>query len=544
MNIKKFLWAVLIALCAIQAVAQTADDDARVRQRVQAAVIKVYDEALEKKPGDYDTRFARANQLYYNGDLPAAIADAKLVLEQAPAKEKELLHDTYLLLARCYDLQQDYDNEIEALSQAATINPKSMACVDMLGKVSYKVGDLDAAEKNFQTILRDSPMNYDALYWLAQVEVKRNNYGKATDYADRAVSLFTANPQVYINRADVLTQIQQYVPAAQDLISAMSVGSDDNNEAITQLVDMSDNHYDAVMEALASSIDKAPQVGMFQYVRAIIALRQLHYGQALKNFKNIINYNLYDYHSIYYYTALCQFNLMQYDEALSNVNKAIAMQGNEPDYYILKSLIEQYQGKGNNYSQALATLDKAAGLNAKYTPTLLARARMMVNARNNQGALEQLNALLAIEPANAEALLLRGWVYKYRLSKPSAARSDFEQMLTADETMTNLRGFALHELGRADNARQWAQKIIADNKIIGGESYYYAAALLSDIGDAKKGDKDQAIEYLRSALANGYGSLHSLKADETPYVNLKLVRRYPTFETLMKENALNFEERR
>ena len=201
---KKFFWAAMFALCVITMSAQTTDDDERVRQRIQTAVMNVYDNALAENPDDYNTRFARANQLFLNGDYVKAIADADIVVSQVPKKENELKFDTYLLKARAQAALEQYEDEVETLQAAAAINPKSMALIDLMGKACFNLGDMDAAEQNFKTILRESPMNYDAHYWLARVEVARNNFGKAYEYCDKAVNLFTANPQVYLNRSDIL----------------------------------------------------------------------------------------------------------------------------------------------------------------------------------------------------------------------------------------------------------------------------------------------------------------------------------------------------
>ena len=81
--------------------------------------------------------------------------------------------------------------------------------------------------------------------------------------------------------------------------------------------------------------------------------------------------------------------------------------------------------------------------------------------------------------------------------------------------------------------------IIDKGVMPGGECYYYASALLSDMGD-----EAQAIDYLRSALANGYGSLFEVKVNEDPYVNLKLVRRAADFNSVVEQNQQAFQERR
>ena len=133
---------------------------------------------------------------------------------------------------------------------------------------------------------------------------------------------------------------------------------------------------------------------------------------------------------------------------------------------------------------------------------------------------------------------MRGFINKYRLNDSEAALADFGMMLKNGKGMESLHGFALHELGRDDDARKWAQDQITSTTLPGGEAYAYASSLLSDIGD-----NDQAMKYLESALANGYGSYYEIKFNDDPYVNLRLVRRHPQFEDLVVRYASNFEEK-
>ncbi|MCQ2288488.1 MAG: tetratricopeptide repeat protein [Muribaculaceae bacterium] len=537
-----FLTLAIVAGCLV-VTAQTSADDARVRDRITQAVMKVYNDQLEKEPGDYNTRFARANQLFYNREYAQALADANEVLKQMPAKDRSLEFDTYLLKARIYDAQGNYTEEIEALRVAMGLNAKSMACVDMLAKVSLKVNDLDAAEHNFKTILRDTPMNYDAMYGLAQVEVLRNNYEKAITQVDKAVELFTAEPQVYINRSDILYKMNQYEAAAQDLITALSVGNNTSG-AVRALASMSDLKYDAVMNALSKSIDIAPRVGTFYYLRSSLAIRHFHYAQAARELKNIIANDFYNDASIYADLATCQLELTQYDEALVNINKAIAIDDKNPDYYLTKACIERNSGQGNNYDAAIASIDKALAINSNYSDALMAKARVLIAQRKEADALKCINAIIDREPVNGQALLLRGWVNKYRLKNAVAAQKDFETILDLGNDIYSMRGFALHELGKDMDARDWAKQIIQDGILPGGYSYYVAAALYSNIGDVAMGDKGKAIECLRSALANGFGSLYELKVNEDPCVNLKIMRSYVEFNEILQQNEDCFKERR
>ena len=539
MNIKYMMLALVLAAGFATAMAQ--NDDAAVRQRINEAVLKVYDEQLAKEPNDYSTLLARANQYYYFGRVDDAMTDVNSALALIPTKEKEMRYDALMLRARLFDQQGAFEGEIADLTEAANLVPSSLACTDMLAKVCLKVGRLDEAEANFKAIQRAEPLNYDAMYGMAQVALKRNDFEAATNHVDKAVGLFAAEPQVYINSADILERMNQFEPAALDLVSAFSIG-DKSGVALQRLVTMADAHYDQVMSALGTTIDKAPRGGLFYYIRASIAMDHFHYGQALKDLKSIIDNNLYDYHSVFYKAARCQYELMQYVEALNNVNRAIAMnESGDADYLLLKAQCERRMGNGDNFDTAMNTLSGVAAIDGKHLGTLLEQARIHIAKRESRPAMIYLNAAIDYtDQPSAEALLLRGWLNKYRNNDAVTAAADFERVAQLnDDTAHGLRGFALHELGRADEAKQWAQKIIENTSMAGGEAYYYAAALYSDMGEDKL-----AIEAFKKCLANGFGSLFEVCANEDPYVNLKLVRRLADFETLVSQSQINFQERR
>ena len=523
-KIKYLILVVAIAMIGISAQAQkAASDEDSTAQKIRAAVMKVYDDQLAETPDAYDVRYARAMQLYFNGDYAKSLDDINIVISQCPEKEADQLYDALILRAKLYDAQGNTAAEAQDLQRATAINPSSLNGIDLTAKLALKQGNLTEAESGFNAILRQSPQNYDAFYGLAQVEAQRGNNDKAIEFCDRAVKLFPQDPTVYYNRANVYKTIGAYENAAEDYIIAMSLSSG-GNKGIAELWAMSNSHYDAVMSALQRAIDNAPRQGNFYYLRAEIAKTYLHYGQALHDFNIIIDNNFYDDYTIYEDAARCQFELTMYDEALKNVNKALQKSPTAIDAYVLKAQITRYQGTGNNYALAISVLKEAEALKPNYAPVLIAEAR-------------NLYALGQKDEHNNEALLLRGFISKYRLRKPDEALADFSAMLANGNNMASLRGFALHEIGKDEEARQWARKIIADNPLPGGEAYYYAAALLSDIDPAD----EQALKYFESALANGFGSKFLAEVSEEYYVNLKLLRRNENFATVLNRYTDNFE---
>ena len=118
----------------------------------------------------------------------------------------------------------------------------------------------------------------------------------------------------------------------------------------------------------------------------------------------------------------------------------------------------------------MKTLDQALVLNENYAPTLLAKARMLIAQKKYKDALPLVTKAINADPNSTDALMLRGWLNKKHLKNATAANADFEKVLTFDaDEIESLRGFALHELGRDNEATAWAEKMIQDYSPTGGE---------------------------------------------------------------------------
>jgi hypothetical protein len=107
-----------------------------------------------------------------------------------------------------------------------------------------------------------------------------------------------------------------------------------------------------------------------------------------------------------------------------------------------------------------------------------------------------------------------------------------------NDDITSLRGVALHELGRDEEAKAWAAKIVEEGVMPGGEAYYVAAAVCSLCGDL-----DKAYSYLTSALANGYGNYHNLTRADHPVVNVAALKG-ARLDAILSQFASAFKAKR
>ena len=102
-------------------------------------------------------------------------------------------------------------------------------------------------------------------------------------------------------------------------------------------------------------------------------------------------------------------------------------------------------------------------------------------------------------------------------------------MLLMGDDLYDLKGFALNELSRDNEAFRWLTSVTS-SQLPGGENFYYAALFM-----AQRGDNYRAMDYLRKAINNGFGSLHRLRDDVLSPLNLKSLRTEPDFDVIVKE---------
>lgn len=529
---KKLLAIILLGFIALPMVLNAQEKVSEAQRRINAAVMAVYDEELSKNPFDYALLYSRANQYFINGEYLKSLDDINNALKYMPQSDKSTLFESYVLRAKIYVIRDEKELAIKDLKMANTIKPTDQHTVLLLGNMSFECDDLATAKASYQTLLRINSLDYNALAGLAKVAVKEGNYEQAANYANRAVDLFPAEPHVYLNRSDVLVMMNDYKGAAQDVISAISV-SKDMSAALIRLVEMSDTNYEDVMTALSNSIDKAPNVGMFYYIRATVAMEHNHYSAGLRDLNTIISRKLYDYHGIYYYSALANFNLSRYMEALNRINIAIMMDASRADYYVLKAQIQSAMGMTKD---GLQSVYMALGADSNNIEALREKALLHILDKDYKNALTAVNEALLNDPTRADNLLLRAWLSKTYLKGETSAKNDYNKVLALDDDIYSLRGVALCGLGKVDEAKAWADKIVADYLMAGGESYYTASVVYTLCGDYEK-----ALDLLEKALANGYGNYYTVYDYREGEVNLLPLRSLPRFKEIVKKYDKVFE---
>ncbi len=306
-----------------------------------------------------------------------------------------------------------------------------------------------------------------------------------------------------MRRADVRKQMGLTRDAVDDLVLAVSINSDDSR-AIQHLVDLGKSDYPTVIAGLTSAIQQAPRVGMFPYIRGVIAQAHYNYKAALDDFKAINDKQLYNYHGIYASMAECQLALGRYDEALQNVETAISMDANSAGHFILKAQILRALGRP---AEAFDIALKASVMNGGSNEALVEMGLCRAGEGKWQEAADLFGEASLDNPDSPELLMLRAWVLGKHLNQPVAAAGFYGKVVDLEgwdlDNVRSLKGFAQLLNGDREQAVKWIENILATVTDKDGFVHYMGACFYTVAGD-----NERAIALAHKAMELGYANYY------------------------------------
>lgn len=515
---------------AIVAVAQTGIDSPMTR-----AVLKVYADQLQADPTDWDTWMRRANEYYNHNEYSRALNDVDNALKYIPVDNKDERFRAYMLRASIYQQTGRYADELIDLNAAIAIDQKSYIAVYQRANCHFELGNYADAKADYKRLQRMNARSVESLIGQARVAVKENNLGLANEMLDQAVSFDPANADYYVRRASVRKSMGNHQGAVEDLLLALSTDSS-NARATQALVDYGRENYPAVISGLTSVIEQAPNVGMFVYLRAVIAQAHYNYVAAIADYQRILDRNLSDYRGIYVSMAECQLALCRYQEALDNVNHAISKDKNVASQYVLKSKILRVLGRSD---EALSVAAKATVLASGQSEPLVEMGLCYAGAENYKEAVNLFGEVSMSHPDQPESFMLRAWLLKSHLNQQVAASGFYNHVAGLENfeatDVHSLRGFALLLNGKTDEAEAWMANILNTVEDKDGYLNYMAACFYSI-----KGDVDRALACVEKSLASGYANYYDWTMNVDGPINVSSLRNEARFKAMLLSKSAIF----
>lgn len=526
---------ILIA-AALAAVSQPSISARGITSPITQAMMKVYDQTIAENPRDYDTLLKRANEYYNHDDYIKALDDVNAALRYIPVDDKALRFQAIMLRANIRSMTRRYTDAVTDLNSALALEPDNYTALYLRANANFELGNYAAAKTDYTQLSRMNTRSQEALFGLSRIAVKENNLGMADDYANRAVEMTPQVSDVYMRRAAIRSMAGNIQGAVDDYILAISTDDRNNPKALSELFALSKTNYPMVMAGLTGAISKAPKVGMFYYIRAMIAQGHNNFSAAIADYDKIINENLYSYPGLNAALAECYYALGNYETALVNADYAVGATTDNAAYYVLKSKILRAQKDAEG---ALAAAVKALDKNPDSPEALKAKALAEFDLKQYQDASVSLSEALLNDATDPSLLMLRAWILKDYRDQSKMADQLYERVTELDYDFDNvhsLKGFALLDLDRETEADHWMSTLLDKVEDYDGSINYYGACYY-----AQKGAKDLALKCMAASLEKGYANYHNWTENNDARINVAPIRSDKRFKDLLAKYVVIFK---
>ena len=233
-------------------------------------------------------------------------------------------------------------------------------------------------------------------------------YGKAINDFNKALTLFPDDTSSLNNRGFALTQINEYDKALVDFDKALKYGTTYYDVYINRgnalkgkgEVDQAIKNYKRSIALNSSQSKPYYNIGLVFTEKGILDSAIIYFNKAISKTPN--------YLAAYLNRGIAYAGIKQYDEAIYNYNLVLKINPNDEMAFSNRGIVyldlKKFTHAENNFSKAIE-------INPKRAQTYFLRAKARKGSGNINMALQDIEKALEIEPEFVDALLLKGLLY-------------------------------------------------------------------------------------------------------------------------------------
>ena len=541
---KKFftiiLSALVLTLSCGQAYAQkTKTDNDYNLQRAWEALREENDEAkaldlvnrqLKETPDNVQALLLRTRLNRKKGEYGAALSDVNHALKVNKPKKSEIAMSTlHWWKGHIYQDMGDTQKSSESLGKAYALARKDNK--ENLQGISFDYGcslalleRYDEADAVFDAMLKEDETDAAAMVGKASTMIERGRDREAAAVLEEARKYSENYAEIYRFQMKAYRNLGEYNKAINAAVDYYDKDEDPQLDSVLAIFSKNPNYASSSLKAKAKKSEEPVQwkylLGRFQehmrdYVAAVQSYDALEeeYGK-----DEVLDFR----------RATCYGKLGLCDRAAGLLGGLI---DKDPDWLLLVTRGDIYLQAGRldeaikDYSVAIEEIPDGAYAYYK-------RGWCHEMNGDKAKAMEDYNLGIDNSQDYPYLYLMRGELLLESGDKAAAER-DFEAVLQKDTLADNgsCRHYALHFLGRDEEAEEWMEKVIASDPADDG-NYYDRACLY-----ARMGRLEEAVASLRTAFEKGYRSFGHIRQDD----DMDAIRDLPAFKALMAEYEAKHE---
>ncbi len=486
---------------------------------------------LKDTPDNVDALMLRMRIYQNREEFGKALADVNRAIKVNNPKKSGFEQSTlYWWQSYAYDGLGDDAKAATAAGTAYKLAQKEKSEYQQViafdyGRALYNIGNLDGSDAVFRKMLAEDETDVGAMYGLARNLVGRDRYDEAEQKLLAAIRVRDTYPPIYRLLIQVYDHKGDYNSAIDAAIEYVDKDSDPSWRLLINAGKKNLNYAVANMRAKMKTSDKPI------YWRALIAELYYYAGKyelALKeNIKLEEEAGKDD--RLYERKAECYRHLGMHEAAIAELDQILAKEG-DWNAYCERGICYRLLGK---FDQAIADFTSAIEEDPRYAFPYYSRGWCYELTGRNDLALEDYNFGIDVDPDYPYIFLERGLVLK-KMKRFDEARADFETAVAKDTVATDGSSthYALHELGRDEEALTWMQKIIDEDPSDAGNWYDYACLY------GRMNRIEDAMNALEKAFECGYRNFGHLEYD----YDMDILRDLPSYKELVAKYKAIHEE--
>lgn len=487
-------------------------------------VMKHLDLQLGETPQNADVYMAKASVYRKQKRYDMALSSINKALKFYQKNGMFPKYSMYWWRASIYEKLEEHDKALADYGTTYKIALKEASedIHDILyqrAQVYFNLKDYEAADADYRLILKHNEADQVAMMGLVRNMMERGEYNKALELVNKCEKYDADYDETYCYRMQIYDKMGEVDKAIDDAIVYFDKSDEPQYYLMKTILN---KHLSYALAKVQAQIQKSNDYSWKQL--RIHVYKWMHdYTNAIRCYDQL-EQEFGSSASIYFHRSECYNEIGNMDRAVADITEYIEM-GDGKDYYGLISRADYYR-EGGQYEAAIADFTKGIELEPTDAYAYYKRGWCYELMGDDDAAMKDYHAGIDVDKKYPYIFLMRGELYLKRGEKEKA-NADFEEILRQDTVVKSgsCRQYALHFLGRDEEAMEWQEKLIAKDPANGGE-FYDKSCLL-----ARMGRLDESVAVLRKAFENGYRSFAHIDHDD----DMDPIRDLPEFKRLIEE---------
>jgi tetratricopeptide (TPR) repeat protein len=360
---------------------------------------------------------------------------------------------------------------------------------------SLAAGNLDRADSDLASALRQSPNDSHALNLLGMVRAAQQRNAEAEQLFKRVILLQPDSANGHVNLGLLYLQMSKLDEAVPQLQEALRIDPSRTDARGALLNALRAQAHESVREGklekalslLLTARKASPKNPDVLYDFAYVALRMSLYSDAETAFRQVLSAQPEDARALYG-LGRAQIGLGRYQDASDTFSRYVKLNpADASGHYALGLTLASLE----KFPQARTEFERSVEIQPKQTESYLEIGRIDLVEDDFEAARNDFNRVLQIDPRHAEALAGMGRV-EFGEKRYDKAASDFESSIAVDSTDREPHyylGLSYARLGRKEDSEKELQ-IAGDREREDVERHRVVMKLLDPTGGAEAPAKD------------------------------------------------------